>query len=89
MAHLLVRHKVDDFDRWKAVFDGHAAAQRAAGITVTHVMRNVEDAGEVVLLFDVEDVERAKAFVFSTQVPGAQEESGVLDRPDVYFLTVA
>jgi hypothetical protein len=27
MAHLLVRHKVADFDRWKAVFDGHAAAQ--------------------------------------------------------------
>src|ERR1017187_4280090 len=74
MAHLLVRHKVDDFDRWKAVFDGHAAAQRTAGITVTHVMRNVED------------VERAKAFVFSPQVPGSQEESGVLDRPDIYFL---
>jgi hypothetical protein len=87
MAHLLVRHKVDDFDRWKAVFDGHAAAQRTAGITVTHVMRNVEDPGEVVLLFDVEDVERAKAFVFSPQVPGSQEESGVLDRPDIYFLT--
>jgi hypothetical protein len=67
MAHLLVRHRVSDFDLWKAVFDGHAAAQRAAGITVTHVMRNVEDAGEVVLLFDAEDVERAKAFVFSPQ----------------------
>jgi hypothetical protein len=43
MAHLPVRHKVADFGRWKAVFDGHAAAQRAAGITVTNVMRNVED----------------------------------------------
>src|ERR1035438_2457063 len=64
MAHLLVRHKVDDFDRWKAVFDGHATAQRTAGITVTHVMRNVEDPGEVVLVFDVEDVERAKGVVF-------------------------
>jgi len=89
MAHLLVRHRVADFDRWKAVFDGHAAAQRAAGITVTRVMRNVEDPGEVILLFDVEDVERAKAFVFSPQVPGAQQESGVLDRPDIYFLTAA
>ena len=87
MAHLLVRHKVADFARWKAVFDGHAAAQRAAGITVTHVMRNVEDPGEVILLFDVEDVERAKAFVFSPQVPVAQQESGVADKPDIYFLT--
>jgi hypothetical protein len=87
MGHLLVRHKVVDFDRWKAVFDGHAEAQRAAGLTVTHVMRNVADPGEVVLLFEVEDVARAKAFVFSPRVPGAQQESGVLDRPDIYFLT--
>ena len=87
MPYLLVRHKVADFGRWKAVFDGHAEAQRAVGITVTHVMRNVEDPGEVVLLFDVEDVERAKAFVFSPQVPGAQQESGVVDKPDIYFLT--
>ena len=50
-------------------------------------MRNVEDPGEVVLLFDVEDVERAKGFVFSPQVPGSQEEWGVMDRPDIYFLT--
>ncbi len=50
-------------------------------------MRNVEDPGEVILLFDVEDVERAKGFVFSPQVPGSQEESGVVDRPDIYFLT--
>jgi hypothetical protein len=87
MGHLLVRHRVADFDRWKAVFDGHAEAQRAAGLSITHAMRNVEDPGEVVLLFDVEDVERAKRFVFSPQVPGAQQESGVLDKPDIYFLT--
>ena len=64
-----------------------AQAQRAAGLRITHVMRNLEDPGEVVLLFDVEDVDRAKAFVFSPQVPGAQQESGVADRPDIYFLT--
>jgi hypothetical protein len=87
MPHLLVRHRVADFDRWKAVFDGHAEAQRAAGIAVTHVMRNLADAGEVLLLFDVEDVERAKGFVFSPEVPGAREESGVLGLPDIYFLT--
>ena len=50
-------------------------------------MRNVEDPGEVVLLFDVQDVSRAKAFVFSPQAPGAQQESGVLDALDIYFPT--
>ena len=87
MPHLLVRHKVADFDRWKRVFDSHAAAQRQLGLRVTHVMRNLADPSEVVLLFDVDDVEKAREFVYSPQVPDTQRESGVTDTPDIYFLT--
>ncbi len=87
MPHLLVRHKVADFERWKQVFDSHAAGQRAMGLRITHVMRNFDDPAEIVLLFEVEDLEKAKQFVNSPQVPGAQRDSGVTDTPDIYFLT--
>lgn len=86
MPYLLVHHKVADFAKWKRVFDSHAAAQQQAGLRVMHVLRNVEDPNDVVMLFAVEDVERAKSFVYSPQVPGAKEESGVLDVPNIYFL---
>ena len=32
MGLLIVRHKVKDFATWKKAFDGHAAAQKAAGL---------------------------------------------------------
>jgi hypothetical protein len=86
MRYMLVRHKVKDFAQWKRVFDSHAAAQRKAGLTVEHVLRNMDDPSEVFLLFEMENVEKAKSFVTSPDVPGAQEASGVADRPDIFYL---
>ena len=86
MSHLLVRHRVRDFDAWRRVFDSHLEAQRRAGIRITHVWRSVADPTEVVLLFEVDDVERAKRFVYAPEVPGSQQESGVVDTPHILFL---
>jgi hypothetical protein len=86
MLHMLVRHRVKEFDAWKAVFDAHAASQREAGLFVRRILRNADDPDELFLLFEVEDFDRARAFLTSPDVPGAQADSGVLDAPDVYFL---
>lgn len=87
MPHLLVRHKVADYSKWKVVFDSHTAAQQEAGLRITHVWRNIDDPHEVVLLFEVDDLEKAKGFVSSPNVPDAQHQAGVIDQPDIYFLT--
>jgi hypothetical protein len=87
MPFLLVRHKVSDFDKWKRVFDSHAAAQQRAGLKIIRIMRNVEDPSEVVLFFEAKTIEGAKGFVFSPEVPQSKEQSGVVDKPDIYFLT--
>ncbi len=88
MIHMLVRHKVSDFTKWKRVFDSHAAAQRKAGLVVMQVLRNMDDPSEVFLLFEVEDLAGARRFVTSPEVPGAQVASGVVGTPDIYFLNV-
>lgn len=86
MPYLLVRHRVSDFARWKDVFDSHALAQQRFGLHIKHVLRNVEDPNEVVLFFEADDVEKAKGFVYSPEVPQSKQDSGVVDKPDIYFL---
>ncbi len=87
MTYLLCRHKVADFSAWKRVFDSHAEAQREAGLIVEKVVRNVDDPNEVFMVFEVTDLEKARGFVTSPDVPEAQEQSGVLEEPDLYFLS--
>ena len=89
MPYLLVRHKVADFAKWKRVFDSHAEAQRKSGLRIERVLRNLDDPSEVVLWFEVTDLKKARGFVSSPQVPEAREQSGVVDKPDIYFLSDA
>ena len=86
MIHLFVRHKVADFPKWKNVSDSHKEAQMNAGLKLEQIFRSLADSNEVFLLFEVSDLEKAKAFLYSPEVPKAKEESGVTDQPDIYFL---
>jgi heme-degrading monooxygenase HmoA len=86
MIHMLVRHKVSDFAKWKPVYDAHDSARRSAGLKEEHLLRNAEDPNEVVLLFSAEDLDKAKAFATSDDLHQAMQKAGVTDKPDVYFL---
>ncbi len=84
--HVLVRHKVADFAKWKPVYDAHLSVRQKAGLKEEHLFRNADDPNEVLLLFSVEDVDKAKAFTTSDDLRQAMEKAGVSDKPDVYFL---
>jgi len=86
MGYLICRNKVADFDRWKAVFDSHAAAQRASGLKLEHLWRGIDDPNEVFMLFAVDNLEKARGFVTVPKVPQAQQESGLIGKPDIYFV---
>ena len=62
MTHLLVRHQVADFAKWKPVYDDHLAARQKAGLRETNLLRSINNPNEVVLLFEAEDLKRAQAF---------------------------
>ncbi|MFH5833692.1 hypothetical protein ACG2F4_06355 [Halalkalibaculum sp. DA3122] len=83
---VLVRHKVEDFVRWREVFESHKNAQREAGMQLKKLWRNVDEPDEVILLFDVDDPEQAREFLYSADIPDAKNGSGVIDDPDIYFL---
>ena len=85
MAFMLVRSKVKDFKTWKPAYDAHLAARNEAGLT-EYLLRNADDANEIVILFEVLDLNRAKTFAASADLRERMQESGVVDKPDIYFL---
>jgi len=86
MMHMLLRHKVADFAKWKPAYDAHLPARQRAGLKEEHIFHNTDNPNEVFLLFSVEDVDKAKAFGASDDLRQAMEKAGVSDKPDVYFL---
>jgi hypothetical protein len=86
MVHVLIRHKVADFAKWKPIYDAHDSARQNAGLREEYLLRNVDDPNELILLFSAEDLEKAKAFAASDDLRQSMQRAGVIDKPDVYFL---
>jgi len=87
MNHVLVRHKVADFAKWKAVYDTHAPVRQSAKLKQVHLLQGIDDPNEVVMLFAAEDLAAARAFASSPNLKETMEKAGVVDRPTVLFLT--
>lgn len=88
MQTLIIRHKVKDFPAWKRAFNAHAA-RKSAGFGKERVTTSIDDPSEVVLLLDVTDLEKARAFCVSDDLKTAMQGAGVIDKPDLYFVTDA
>ncbi len=89
MGLLIVRHKVKDFATWKKAFDGHAAAQKAAGLTNPRVFRSSDDRNEIVALLDMKEAAAAKKFATGADLKSTMASAGVIDQPTIYFLEEA
>ena len=79
MLLMLCRNRVADFARWKRVFDSHVEAHRQAGLKLVHLWRALEDQSDVFFLFEVNDIEKAKAFITAPEAAETGQSSGVLD----------
>ena len=84
--YLLVRHWVRDFAQWKRGYDAHLPKRIEAGLTEKYLLRGAHDLNEVILLFEAQDVNRAKAFAESADLRDTMQKVGVVDKPDLYFL---
>lgn len=86
MAHMLVRHKVREYSRWKPVFDSHSKAHKAATLKLGLVLRSQQDPNDVFVLFDVGDIQKAREFLNSERFKTAMREAGVVGKPRTYLL---
>ena len=86
MNYGLVRHKVADFSKWKPVYDAHLPARQKAGMKEKYLLRNIDAPNEVVIFFELEDVQKAREFSNSSDLREAMQKAGVADKPDIYLL---
>jgi heme-degrading monooxygenase HmoA len=75
MPYLLERHQVQDYSRWREVFD--AKGRKEAGCRGTRVFRNAEDPEEVVVLFEWDSLGSARRRIESATLGRKFEEAGI------------
>jgi heme-degrading monooxygenase HmoA len=86
MVHVIIRHKVADYSRWKEAFDAHLGKRKAAGEVGHRVLLSVDDPREVTLFLDWDSLERARRFAGSDDLKQAMQGAGIVGDPDFRFL---
>jgi len=85
MASMFMKHRVEDYAKWKPVFDEHETTRRAGGVTAHSVHRQPDDPNVVIVALRVSDVNKAKQFAGSDELKAAMARAGVQGTPEIWF----
>jgi hypothetical protein len=89
MAHILVHHKIEEFNKWKTAFDDHSGIRAEHGSTGGKIFRNADDPNDIFVFLEIRSIENGKKFAQSDSLKEAMKEAGVISIPEVYFLEEA
>jgi len=87
-SRLMMTHKVKDWDAWKKEFDNHKQVRVDAGLIDRALGYEVGDNHQVVIVFAVTDMAKAKAFLQSADLKDKMEKAGVEGKPTSFFYNI-
>lgn len=83
MTTVAVRHRVADFDTWKAGYDEHGAVRKEFGCTGDMLLRDAADPNSILVLTFWPTAADAQAFATDPRLPDAMQKAGVVSEPRI------
>ena len=87
MPYVLVHHPVEDYQKWRVVFDAALEFRHAGGECSCRIFRKSGDPNDLTLLFEWADLAQAHTFMESAELRGKMKEAGVRGAPEIHFLS--
>ena len=84
-AWMVVSHEVEDYDRWKEVFDQALPTRRAVGEMAFYIMHNPFDRNHITVWFEWDTMERARAWAADPALANGMSAAGVISTPVFSF----
>ena len=85
--NLVIHHKVKDYATWRKGYDEHEKSRLSAGVTNGRVFRRAEDPNDIVILLDVADAAKARAWLGADDLKTVMHKAGVVGAPSIRFAT--
>ncbi len=86
MVHVLIHHKIANFETWKSVFDAAFMMRKAGGERSFHLFHDVADPNDLTLFFEWESAAMAERFLTSEQLKSEMKKAGVQGEPEFHIL---
>jgi quinol monooxygenase YgiN len=86
MIQVLVHHQVADYNSWRSVFDAALDFRHNGGECGCRIFRKAGNPNDLTLLFDWEDMEKAKRYMTSDELRKKMQQAGVVGVPEINYL---
>jgi len=83
MATVIIRHKVEDYTKWKRGYDEADWLRKQHGIIYASVHREETDPKDIIAVHQFKDLKGAKNF--TEAVPALMKNIGVIGKPVIWF----
>ena len=85
MVTMFVRHTVEDYDAWRAVYDEFEAQHPQFGVRAEAVYQSTDNPNEVTVTHTFDDVAAARAFIDSDDARTAMQKARVTGELETWF----
>lgn len=86
MIQVLVHHQVADYQNWRRAFDSAIDFRHAGGECACRVFRTTGNPNDLTLLFEWEDLDRARGYMNSEELRKKMKQAGVVGAPEIHYL---
>lgn len=87
MINVLIHHEVADYPAWKVTFDAAHDWRQKNGERSCRIFHSAGNVNDLILLFEWESLEQARAFMASDELKARMAKAGVKGQPRIEFLT--
>jgi len=88
MISCFVKHKVDDFEAWKKVYEEFSKVRKEKGVVGASVLQEISDPDTVIVIHEFDDLDVASRFFESVELKDAMKNAGVKGQPEIWMGSV-
>ncbi|MFQ5907822.1 MAG: cyclase [Thermoplasmata archaeon] len=86
MVYVLITHAVEDFAKWKPVYEAYQLEPSNPRSKGDMVFQSTENPNLVTVLSEFESWDAAEEFTKSEELKSAMHDAGVASEPEIAFL---
>jgi len=86
MVHVVLSFGVDDYEKWKKVFNEEASLRKSNGSQGGALYRRINDPNRIAVALEWDTVENFQKFIQSDELKQNIQKAGIIGTPNVSIL---
>ena len=86
MATVILNHKVEDYNKWRPIFDADLPRRTQAGMRNEKVFRGADDPNNIYIVAEVADPSNTAKMMEDPDLAAKMKAAGVISRPVITVL---